>query len=100
MGVIATRRAIIVIPATDKTSRNVTTASIDKVGGERTFEAGLVSAKDPKGPIVAYWCNWACTEATYKALVEQFGARLYDADKTSPEAVLKALGLTVPELKL
>lgn len=93
-----TRRAIIIVPATDQSAANTLAFKVDKTGGKRTFTVGL--ATTPTGPPTHYWCGWTMTQAQWDALWSWFGDgtglwRMYDSATWTPSDVLVATGLTV-----
>lgn len=97
-----TRRAIIVVKATDRKGANTvcSVAGLDPVGGLRTFTVGLHPSGNPNPPPSHYWCSWQVTREQWNLLVADFAdgngrrqSRMFDGDAWTPDAVLVKMGL-------
>lgn len=97
-----TRRAIIVIKASDRlASNNVSRrATLDPIGGSKTFTVPLVPISAGAPPATHYWCGWQVTQAQWDELWSEFRegngkrqSRMYDGDVWNAEAVLADMGL-------
>lgn len=90
-------RLIIVAPLAKRAAANVETKKVDAAGGDKTFDAGSLSASGV-APATHSWCSWAMTDAELAALSVTFkdgvnGYRVFDGNKTTSDEALVACGL-------
>lgn len=101
MSTAYTRRAIIVVTASDRDQANQDALAFDPIGGAEMFRVGL--SADGSTPATHYWASTVCREAVWQALVDAEAAqvakgagrtrRLFDGLTVTPDDVLAALGL-------
>lgn len=95
-----TRRALIIIKASDLVSSRVDTKLIDTAGGEKCFGKPLCPVSQGIPPATHYACSWACTEAEYNALSLKFGdsnglrqSRMWDGNTKTLQQAMAEMSL-------
>lgn len=92
------KRLIIVVTEALASDANARAKEVDTVGGEHTFSVGLSLTGRP--PATHRWCNWALTTrehdrllARLKTSIDAGLTRVFDGLTTTPDDVLRAVGL-------